>query len=98
MAADGQNDGSLTVADIYSLELTADLVTLSACETGLGEIKTGDDVIGLTRGFLYAGASSIVSSLWVVDDEATERLMVKFYQSIDHPYVSILTDPLNQSI
>ena len=58
-------DGVLTVGDLYGLHLDSDLVTLSACETGLGKVANGDDVIGLTRGFLYAGARSIVASLWV---------------------------------
>ena len=55
---------------------------MSACETGLGDITKGDDVIGLTRGFLYAGANSVVSSLWVVDDQATEKLMLHFYRDM----------------
>ena len=74
--------GVLTVADLYSLSFDADLVTLSACETGLGKIASGDDVIGLTRGFLYAGAHTIVASLWEVDDDATAELMVDFYRDL----------------
>ena len=54
-------------------------MTLSACETGLGRITDGGEVIGLTRGFLYAGASSVVASLWQVPDEATAALMEGFY-------------------
>lgn len=72
--------GMMTVDDLYDLTLDADLVTLSACETALGSVKTGDDVIGLTRGLFYAGARSIVSSLWQVDDKATADLMVEFYR------------------
>ncbi|MBW1754373.1 MAG: CHAT domain-containing protein [Deltaproteobacteria bacterium] len=60
----------------------ADLVTLSACETALGKVANGDDVVGFTRGFLYAGTSSIVSSLWKVDDQATSILMQQFYKSL----------------
>lgn len=78
---DGE-DGSLTVEELYGLRLNADLVTLSACETGLGNVETGDDVIGLTRGFLYAGARSVVSSLWPVSDEATAVLMARFYENL----------------
>lgn len=76
------SDGRLTVDKLYSLKLNADLITLSACETGLGKVNSGDDVIGLNRGFLYAGASSIVSSLWQVDDEATSMLMMSFYKHL----------------
>jgi CHAT domain-containing protein len=76
-------DGVLTVGDLYSLRFDADLVTLSACETGLGKVANGDDVIGLTRGFLYAGARSIVASLWEVDDAATEQLMLSFYRNLE---------------
>jgi CHAT domain-containing protein len=79
------DDGILTVADLYTLRFDADLVTLSACETALGKVANGDDVIGLTRGFLYAGARSIVASLWEVDDAATEQLMLSFYRQLhDH--------------
>jgi len=79
LAPDSQNDGNLTVEELYDLQIASDLVTLSACQTGLGDIQSGDDVIGLTRGFLFAGASSIVASLWVVDDEATAILMTNLY-------------------
>lgn len=80
LAADsGGGGGLLTVADLYGLSLNADLVTLSACETGLGAIENGDDVVGFSRGFLFAGARSIVSSLWKVSDDATRDLMVNFY-------------------
>ena len=79
LSADGRNDGILTVDELYDLDLNADLVTLSACETALGEVTGGDDVVGFTRGFLYAGARSIVSSLWQVSDDATNILMQAFY-------------------
>ncbi len=82
LAKDGKNDGLLTVDKLYSIKLDADLVTLSACETGLGKIANGDDVVGLTRGFLYAGTSTIVASLWQVDDQATSYLMTKFYDNL----------------
>lgn len=82
LAADADNDGVLTVGELYSMTLDADLVTLSACETGLGKIASGDDVVGLTRGFLYAGSRSIVASLWSVDDRATAGLMQAFYRNL----------------
>lgn len=75
--------GTLTVDELYSLNLNADLVTLSACETALGNIDNGDDVVGLTRGFFYAGVSSIIASLWPVDDNATYQLMTRFYGELD---------------
>jgi len=76
------DDGRLRVADLYALHLDADLVTLSACETAMGQVASGDDVVGFTRGLLYAGASSVVSSLWQVDDQATRDLMVRFYTNL----------------
>ena len=82
LAKDSANDGTLTVGELYDMSLPADLVTLSACETALGKVANGDDVVGFTRGFLYAGVSSIVSSLWKVDDRATALLMQQFYQSL----------------
>jgi CHAT domain-containing protein len=82
LAKDVENDGVLTVGELYSMSLDADLVTLSACETGLGKVSNGDDVIGLTRGFLYAGSRSIVASLWSVDDLATATLMKAFYENL----------------
>lgn len=79
---DAENDGLLSVNELYSISLNADLVTLSACETALGKINAGDDVVGLQRGFLYAGANSIVASLWKVDDMATSQLMAWFYSNL----------------
>jgi len=72
-------DRWLAVQDIYNLDLKASLVTLSACETGLGRDAGGDDLMGLVRGFLYAGASSLLVSLWTVDDEAMTHLVIAFY-------------------
>ena len=82
LSKDGSSDGRLTVDKLYSMRLNADLATLSACETGLGKVANGDDVVGLTRGFLYAGASTVVSSLWKVDDKATASLMTRFYTGL----------------
>ncbi len=72
-------DGFLRLHDIYNLKLPVDLVVLSACNTGLGKDVKGEGLIGLTRGFMYAGASSVVASLWKVDDAATAELMRLFY-------------------
>lgn len=72
-------DGQLTAADVFNLDLDGALVTLSACETGRGVVIGGDEVIGLSRGFLYAGATTLVQSLWRVEDAATARLMARFY-------------------
>ena len=78
----GTDDGSLSVGELYGVRLDADLVTLSACETGLGKVLNGDDVLGLTRGFLYAGTSNVAASHWPVDDLATAELMKRFYQNL----------------
>jgi len=74
-------DEPLRLLDVYGLKLRADLVTLSACETGMNQLK-GGDLIGLCRGFFYAGASSLVVSLWRVDDETTAELMTSFYRGL----------------
>ncbi len=75
-------NGFLRVIDLYSLRLNADLVVLSACQTALGKDVDGEGIVGLTRGFMYAGASSIVSSLWKVEDAATAELMKRFYRAL----------------
>lgn len=77
-----KEDGHLTAGEIYAMRTKARLVVLSACETGIGTIMAGDDVIGLNRAFLYAGAGSLVSSLWKISDDATEKLMVDFYANL----------------
>lgn len=82
LSKDDTGNGLLTVSKLYSMRLDTDLVTLSACETGLGKIASGDDVVGLTRGFLYAGATTVVASLWKVDDQATADLMRAFYKNL----------------
>lgn len=75
----GKEDGYLETHEIFNIPLSAELVVLSACETGLGKIQRGEGVIGLTRAFMYAGALNIVVTLWSVDDRATSILMKSFY-------------------
>lgn len=76
----GMEDGSLFTGEIYNLELAANLVILSACETGLGKISKGEGVIGLSRALVYAGAKNIVVSFWSVADESTSDMMKDFYR------------------
>jgi CHAT domain-containing protein len=78
----GAEDGILYSGEIYNLKLNADLVVLSACETGLGKIQQGEGIIGLTRALLYAGTKNIIVSLWQVADQSTSDLMVDFYNNI----------------
>jgi CHAT domain-containing protein/tetratricopeptide (TPR) repeat protein len=75
-------NGFLRLNDIFNLNLPAELVVLSACETGLGENIRGEGLVGLTRGFMYAGARRVVVSLWAVNDLATSEVMAKFYQKM----------------
>src|SRR6185295_11753013 len=75
-----QERGILSLGEIYNLKLHAEMVVLSACRTALGKEVKGEGLIGLTRGFMYAGAARVVASLWKADDEATAELMTLFYQ------------------
>lgn len=75
-------DGFIRLSDVYNLRLSADLVVLSACQTALGKEIRGEGLIGLTRGFMYAGARRVVASLWAVDDSATAELMTRFYRGL----------------
>ena len=75
-------DGFLRANDIYNLKLPAELVVLSACQTGLGKEIKGEGLVGLTRGFMYAGAARVMVSLWNVNDQATAELMTRFYQKM----------------
>ena len=75
-------DGFLRARDIYNLNLQADLVVLSACQTGLGKVVKGEGVVGFTRGFMYAGSPRVVVSLWNVNDQATAELMASFYTNM----------------
>tara|TARA_R110001599_G_scaffold69058_1_gene194540 strand:- start:6767 stop:9544 length:2778 start_codon:yes stop_codon:yes gene_type:complete len=72
----------LYVADLYNLQLDADLVTLSACESGIGDLKRGEGFLSLARGFFYSGAASIASTLWKINDASTTTLMTSFYKNL----------------
>jgi CHAT domain-containing protein len=80
---DAREDGVLQMSEVMGLRLNADLVTLSACRTGLGKLVKGEGIIGLTRSFFHAGARSVVVSLWNVNDLATSELMKAFYQNLN---------------
>jgi CHAT domain-containing protein len=75
-------NGFLRLYEIFNLKLGADLVVLSACQTAFGKDIRGEGLIGLTRGFMYAGTTRVVASLWLVDDRATSELMKRFYQGM----------------
>lgn len=75
-------DGVLYAAEAYNLDLDADLVVLSSCESGVGKIVRGEGVMAMARGFLYSGALNILYSLWKVDDRLTSQLMVSFYEAL----------------
>jgi len=84
LEAGSGEDGRLEVHEILGLQMSADLVTLSACQTALGsgyfsEAPPGDDLVGLTRAFLFAGSPSVLATLWEVDDRSTLELMRAFY-------------------
>ncbi|MCB0837391.1 MAG: CHAT domain-containing protein [Bacteroidetes bacterium] len=80
------NDGLLTASEIYGLDLKADLVVLSACNTGLGRHKKGEGIMSLARAFAYAGCPNIIMTLWQADDEATSVLMEYFYGFLKEGY------------
>ncbi|MCX6334964.1 MAG: CHAT domain-containing protein [Bacteroidia bacterium] len=87
-----EDDGRLNVYEVFEMNLNAKLVTLSACETGLGNISQGDELTGLSRAFLFAGSSSVIVSLWSVADYPTSILMTNFYRYLrDHPMQEALT-------
>jgi CHAT domain-containing protein/tetratricopeptide (TPR) repeat protein len=82
LTRDDENDGYLQVHEVFAMDLkNASLVTLSACETALSKVQGGDDLVGLSRGFIYAGTPSILATLWKVDDASTARLMEIFYRN-----------------
>jgi CHAT domain-containing protein/Tol biopolymer transport system component len=80
LTPDLRADGRLQAEEIFGLNVTADLVVLSACQTGLGDIRGGDDVVGMNRAFIFAGTHSLLSSLWRVSDVSTAILMKQFYR------------------
>lgn len=79
---DPTEDGFLQMREIFNLKINSDLVSLSACETGLGKNIKGEGMVGLTRAWMYAGTPSVLVSLWKVDDQSTSKLMVRFYQNL----------------
>jgi len=82
MDAAAKEDGILQVREVYRLPLNASLVTLSACQSALGRLLTGEGMVGLSRAFFYAGADTIVASLWNVNDEAAAEFMARFYRRL----------------
>ncbi|MBQ7166128.1 MAG: CHAT domain-containing protein, partial [Treponema sp.] len=82
LSGSSQDDGYLTIPETAVLSLDADMVCLSACETGLGEVKRGDGMVGLSRAFMVAGADRVGVSLWCIDDEATAEFMTLMYQKV----------------
>ncbi|MBL1174584.1 CHAT domain-containing protein [Pantanalinema sp. GBBB05] len=95
LAPSGEDDGLLTASEIANLRLQADLVVLSACDTGQGRI-TGDGVIGLSRALITAGVPSVIVSLWAVDDNSTSTLMQAFYRTL--PTVTDKAQALRQAM
>ena len=79
----GGEDGRLEVREVFGLDMHARLVVLSACETGLGKLSRGDELVGLQRAFLYAGTPAVVTTLWKVDDKATFELVRSFYTRLE---------------
>jgi CHAT domain-containing protein len=75
-------DGLLRLRDIYNLQLAAELVVLSACDTALGKEVKGEGLMSMVRGFMYSGTPRVLASLWKVDDEATAELMKEFYKHL----------------
>ena len=75
-------NGFLRLYDLYNLKLSADLVVLSACQTALGKEIRGEGLVGLTRGFMYAGAPRVIASLWQIDDRASAEFMKRFYEAM----------------
>ncbi len=81
LTKDGKADGRLQAEEIFGLDIRADLVVLSACQTGLGDIRSGDDVVGMNRAFIFAGTHSLMSTLWRVSDVSSAIMMKQFYRN-----------------
>jgi CHAT domain-containing protein len=81
LAADDRNSGDLSAEEVFALRMRADLIALSACQSGLGRLSAGDEIIGLNRAFVYAGSRQILTTLWRVDDVATALLFKHFYRN-----------------
>ncbi|MDX1628090.1 MAG: CHAT domain-containing tetratricopeptide repeat protein, partial [Fulvivirga sp.] len=80
--SESEEDGILYVSEIYNLNWNANMVALSACETGLGKVVRGEGMLGLSRAFIYAGAANVLVSLWKVSDKSTSDLMIDFYNHV----------------
>lgn len=78
----GEASNSLYIKDLYNTSLNAEMVTLSACETGIGKLKKGQGMLSLSKGFYYAGARSLVNTLWKINDKSSVRLMTLFYEGL----------------
>jgi len=87
-----QDDGTLFAGEIYNLNIQADLITLSSCESGYGKLENSEGLLGLNRAFVYAGTSNVVFSLWKVYDKVSAKLMIDFYQQLlkNNDYASSL--------
>ena len=79
---DGKNDNTLFIKDLYNTNLNADMVVLSACQTGIGKLQKGQGMLSLSKGFYYAGAKSLVNTLWKINDKSTVKLMEYFYEGL----------------
>jgi CHAT domain-containing protein/tetratricopeptide (TPR) repeat protein len=90
-------DGYLRAYEIYNLKLPVELVVLSGCRTGLGKDAKGEGLLGLTRGFMYAGARRVMASLWSINDKATAELMVRFYKKMLGPEKQMPTAALRSA-
>lgn len=84
LAPTAEEDGQLTVSEVFGLNMNAYMVVLSACETALGSMNRGDEIVGLSRAFIYAGSRNVIVSLWNVADESTAYLMSRFYSNLEN--------------